>query len=281
MKNAIYVAKSKRARGNKRWVSDLNEINSSQQRLYPMQHFIKVHPGESFNCTPSWSIDRKNHVIQETTITQIAILRTLDKNMSPFQIIKAENTIIAKFKSWNSNWRLFAQSFFSSITCLSIISFIIVAAVIVVVYMWNRTWFQAANVSFSVSVSSKTLLNSWTASFGVVACNAFNDIAGDDSSDLTLASLLLLLLLSWLLLGPVLVVVCHVSFHVVKTEDVDWSESKSASVVAPQSNESEICIFNCHGPWHTTSSQRDWTLFLITSCCCIVERKETTLKYQR
>lgn len=34
----------------------------------------------------------------------------------PFQIIKAENTIMARFNPWNRSWRLFFQSFFSSIT---------------------------------------------------------------------------------------------------------------------------------------------------------------------
>lgn len=38
--------------------------------------------------------------------------------MSPFQIINAENTIMAKFSNWNVNWRLLAQSFLSSRTCL-------------------------------------------------------------------------------------------------------------------------------------------------------------------
>ena len=48
-------------------------------------------------------------------------------NINPFQIISAEKTIMAKFSTWKVNWRLLAQSFLSSYTCLSIISLIMVA----------------------------------------------------------------------------------------------------------------------------------------------------------
>jgi hypothetical protein len=47
---------------------------------------------------------------------------TFVTNINPFQIINAEKTIIAKFSSWNVSIRLLAHSFFSSITCLSIVS---------------------------------------------------------------------------------------------------------------------------------------------------------------
>ena len=43
-----------------------------------------------------------------------------------FQIIKAEKTIIARLSAWNRNWRLFAQSFLSSATCLSTTSLIMI-----------------------------------------------------------------------------------------------------------------------------------------------------------
>ncbi len=50
------------------------------------------------------------------------VVRTLVMNIKPFQIINAENTIMAKFSNWKVSWRLLAQSFLSSMICLSIIS---------------------------------------------------------------------------------------------------------------------------------------------------------------
>ena len=44
--------------------------------------------------------------------------------MRAFQIMRAEKTIIARLSNWNRSWRLFAQSFFSSRTCLSNMSLI-------------------------------------------------------------------------------------------------------------------------------------------------------------
>ena len=55
---------------------------------------------------------------------QTDFVPTLVANMRPFHIINAEKTIIARFNSWNVSCRLFAQSFLSSRTCLSIISLI-------------------------------------------------------------------------------------------------------------------------------------------------------------
>mmetsp|Transcript_20037 Transcript_20037/g.42149 ORF Transcript_20037/g.42149 Transcript_20037/m.42149 type:complete len:99 (+) Transcript_20037:609-905(+) len=56
---------------------------------------------------------------ERTTTTGDSLFVT---NINPFQIIKAEKTIMAKFNNWNVNCLLFAQSFLSSRTCLSIIS---------------------------------------------------------------------------------------------------------------------------------------------------------------
>ena len=49
-------------------------------------------------------------------------------NIRPFQIISAEKTIIARFRAWWSNSRLFFHSFFSSKICCSTISIIVSAA---------------------------------------------------------------------------------------------------------------------------------------------------------
>ena len=81
--------------------------------------------GSILPCHPH-QIAIKIPQMNATSDVHPAILRysplTLVTNMRPFQIMRALKTIMARLRHWKRSWRLFAQSFFSSRTCLSITS---------------------------------------------------------------------------------------------------------------------------------------------------------------
>ena len=92
---------------------------------------------------------------------------TFVKNINPFQIINAENTIIAKFNTWNNNWRLFPHSFLSSKTCLSIISLIILAFFYFLFYLFR--FFRFCSVFIWLRSPYKNAATGWIGK--VVVCS--------------------------------------------------------------------------------------------------------------